>query len=396
MAQRWRIYFQAVKSGFEPDPTLNCDWCFTATMAGEMQEIQITEAKPLLLPKETMGEHDVETPYGMLHVTVRGTPRANKPVIMTYHDIGLNHKMCFNTLFNYEDMQEIMKHFAVYHIDAPGAQQEAPQFPSGYQFPSMDQLAEMILPVIEHFSLKSVIGIGVGAGAYILTRFALNHPAFVEGLVLINIDTCAKGWIDWATSKLSELTNTLTDILMTHHFSQDELLNNHDLVQMYREHMAHDLNHHNLSLFVHSYDSRRDLDIMRPTGALTAHHKTLTCQVMLVVGDSSPVLDAVIECNSRLDPTSTTLLKMADCGGLPQVVQPGKLTEAFKYFLQGMGYMPSASMTRLARSRTASSSSVSSADGAVRSRGRTRTQSEGSEGSPVAPPGNPQTMEVSC
>uniref|UniRef100_UPI00358EA30E protein NDRG3-like isoform X3 n=1 Tax=Myxine glutinosa TaxID=7769 RepID=UPI00358EA30E len=393
-------------------------------MAGEMQEIQITEAKPLLLPKETMGdqgspgqpfqdigcqEHDVETPYGMLHVTVRGTPRANKPVIMTYHDIGLNHQMCFNTLFNYEDMQEIMKHFAVYHIDAPGAQQDAPQFPSGYQFPSMDQLAEMILPVIEHFSLKSVIGIGVGAGAYILTRFALNHPAFVEGLVLINIDTCAKGWIDWATSKLSELTNTVTDILMTHHFSQDELLNNHDLVQMYREHMAHDLNHHNLSLFVHSYDSRRDLDIMRPTGALTAHHKTLTCQVMLVVGDSSPVLDAVIECNSRLDPTSTTLLKMADCGGLPQVVQPGKLTEAFKYFLQGMGYIPSvvdrrmstgavpsASMTRLARSRTASSSSVSSADGAVRSRGRTRTQSEGSEGSPVAPPGNPQTMEVSC
>uniref|UniRef100_A0A8C3UM83 Uncharacterized protein n=1 Tax=Catharus ustulatus TaxID=91951 RepID=A0A8C3UM83_CATUS len=29
---------------------------------------------------------------------------------------------------------------------------------------------------------------------------------------------------------------------------------------------------------------------------------------------------------------------MADCGGLPQVVQPGKLTEAFKYFVQGMGY----------------------------------------------------------
>ena len=46
------------------------------------------------------------------------------------------------------------------------------------------------------------------------------------------------------------------------------------------------------------------------------------------------------------------MLKMSDCGGMPQVDQPGKLTEAFKYFIQGMGYIPSASMTRLVRSRT--------------------------------------------
>uniref|UniRef100_A0A3Q3MAI1 Protein NDRG4 n=1 Tax=Labrus bergylta TaxID=56723 RepID=A0A3Q3MAI1_9LABR len=51
---------------------------------------------------------------------------------------------------------------------------------------------------------------------------------------------------------------------------------------------------------------------------------------------------------------------MADCGGLPQVVQPGKLAEAFKYFVQGMGYMPTAGMTRLVRSRTHSASSVGS------------------------------------
>ncbi|MEQ2172249.1 Protein ndrg1 [Goodea atripinnis] len=74
---------------------------------------------------------------------------------------------------------------------------------------------------------------------------------------------------------------------------------------------------------------------------------------------------------------------MADCGGMPQVDQPGKLTEAFKYFIQGMGYMPSASMTRLARSRTASSSSVTS-DG-NRSRSHThdgnRSRSHTNEGS---------------
>lgn len=30
----------------------------------------------------------------------------------------------------------------------------------------------------------------------------LNNPALVEGLVLIDVDPCAEGWIDWAASKV--------------------------------------------------------------------------------------------------------------------------------------------------------------------------------------------------
>ncbi|KAK1804617.1 hypothetical protein P4O66_020614, partial [Electrophorus voltai] len=201
-------------------------------------------------------EHDIETPYGMLHVVVRGAPKSNKPAILTYHDVGLNHKLCFNPLFNNQDMQEITKHFVVCHVNAPGQQIGAAQMPQGYQYPSMDQLAGMLTSVVRHF----------------------GH-------------TC--------------------------------LINDY------------------------------------------------------------------VECNSKLDPTKTTFLKMADSGGLPQITQPGKFTEAFKYFLQGMGYMPSASMTRLARSRTASLASGGSGDGA---RSQVCTDSESSEG--VGQLG--QTMEVSC
>ncbi|XP_026114605.1 protein NDRG3-like isoform X2 [Carassius auratus] len=341
-------------------------------------------------------EHDIETPRGVLHVTLRGTPKGNRPVILTYHDIGLNHKSCFNTLFNFEDMQEITQHFAVVHVDAPGQQESAPPFPTGYQYPTMDDLAEMLPSVLTQLKINSVIGIGVGAGAYILTRLALNEPALVEGLVLINVDPCAKGWIDWAASKLSGWTSSLVDIIMAHHFSTDELTENQEIIQTYRLHIAQDISQDNLTLFCQSYNSRRDLEIERPVLGINEDTVTLKCPALLIVGDTSPAVEAVVECNSRLNPTKTTLLKMADCGGLPQVVQPGKLAEAFKYFVQGMGYMPTASMTRLARSRTHSASSMGSADGS-RSRAHTSSQMEGATGGPVNDnQTRPQTMEVSC
>ncbi|XP_043946101.1 protein NDRG3 [Protopterus annectens] len=385
----------------------------------ELHDVQLTEIKPLLTEKSAAQnfqdidcqEHDIETPHGVLHVTMRGSPKGNRPVILTYHDIGLNHKSCFNALFNFEDMQEITHHFAVCHVDAPGQQEGAPPFPSGYQYPSMDELAEMLPAVLTHLNLRSVIGIGVGAGAYILAKFALDQPELVEGLMLINVDPCAKGWIDWAATKLSGWTSNLVDIVMTHHFSHDELQADQEIIQTYRLHIAQDINPDNLSLFVNSYNSRRDLDIERPVPGMSEDTvDTLKCPVLLVVGDSSPAVEAVVECNARLNPTRTTLLKMADCGGLPQVVQPGKLTEAFKYFVQGMGYIPyvqlghlnsesvpTASMTRLARSRTHSASSVGSGDGA-KSRSHTNTHIDGMATTPEADDSSPtpRTMEVSC
>uniref|UniRef100_A0A674NEL7 Uncharacterized protein n=1 Tax=Takifugu rubripes TaxID=31033 RepID=A0A674NEL7_TAKRU len=326
-------------------------------MMEELHDVQLTEIKPLLtgqvgqqlwtrywfLPRPQ--EHDVETAHGVLHVTMRGVAKGNRPTILTYHDVGLNHKSCFNSLFNYEDMQEVTQHFSVLHVDAPGQQENAPGFPAGYQYPTVDELAQMLPAVLSQ--VKSVIGIGVGAGAYILTKLALNEPSLVEGLVLINIDPCAKGWMEWAASKLSGWTSNLIDTIMDHHFSTEELTENKEIVQTYRLHISQDIPQDNLGLFYSSYER---------------------CPTLLVVGDTSPAVDAVVECNSRLNPTKTTLLKMADCGGLPQVVQPGKLAEAFKYFVQGMGYMPTAGMTRLVRSRTHSASSVGSSDGS-RSRG---------------------------
>uniref|UniRef100_A0A3B5MTN5 NDRG family member 4 n=1 Tax=Xiphophorus couchianus TaxID=32473 RepID=A0A3B5MTN5_9TELE len=331
------------------------------------------------MPECWDGEHDVETPYGMLHVVIRGAPKGNRPAILTYHDVGLNHKMCFNPFFNNEDMQEITKHFVICHVDAPGQHVGASQFPQGYQYPTMDQLAGMLPTVVQHFG-SVIVGIGVGAGAYILAKFALLFPDMVEGLVLLNIDPNGKGWIDWAASKVplfNHISNSSLPKVSHLCFvcAQDEMVNNTELVQSYRQQITNSINHQNLQLFWNLYNSRRDLEMNR--GGTTINAKTLKCPVMLVVGDNAPAEEGVVECNSKLDPTNTTFLK------------PGKLTEAFKYFLQGMGYMPSASMTRLARSRTASLTSAGSMEG---SRSRACTNSDSGEGVGAVS----QTMEVSC
>uniref|UniRef100_A0A668U8E6 N-myc downstream regulated 1b n=1 Tax=Oreochromis aureus TaxID=47969 RepID=A0A668U8E6_OREAU len=317
-------------------------------------------------------EH-VETQYGNVHCIMTRTLKANHPAILTFHDVGLNHKSCFETLFNHQDMHEIIRHFPVCHVEAPGQHEAAKTLPAGHTYPTMDQLSEALPSVLKHFGLRSVIGLGVGAGAYILARFALNHPDLVDGLVLININPSAEGLMDTFATKITGWTQTLPDTIIAHLTSvsnlQDEILTNHDLIATYRHHITTTMNQANVSQFFCSYNHRNALEVERPIPGGNINVRTLKCSTLLIVGDHSPAVDAVVDCNSKLNPTKTTLLKMADCGGLPQVDQPAKVIEAFKYFIQGMGYLSSASMTRL-RSRTTSSSSLMSLDG-PRSRAHT-------------------------
>lgn len=89
---------------------------------------------------------------------MKGVPKTDRPIILTMHDIGLNRKSppppharlwvycerrhnsrsssspdktCWDTLFSHEDMSEIMQHFAICHVDAPGQHEGANTFSTG-------------------------------------------------------------------------------------------------------------------------------------------------------------------------------------------------------------------------------------------------------------------------
>uniref|UniRef100_A0A8C2PR01 NDRG family member 2 n=2 Tax=Cyprinus carpio TaxID=7962 RepID=A0A8C2PR01_CYPCA len=270
-------------------------------------------------------EHCVETSHGVLHVTVHGAGNVRRPAILTFHDVGMDSKSCFSTLFKFEEMQEIVKNFTVVHVDAPGQEDGAAIYPAGYQYATMDQISDMLPAVLQYFNFRTIIGVGVGAGAYILSKFTLTNPEAVEGLVLINVDTNARGWMDWAAQKLSNLTSSLSDQILSHLFSQEEMSANTELIQTHKERIAKAPNLINIELFWKSYQGRRDLNIER--------NNTFKCPVMLVVGDQAPYE----ECICTVTPC-VVFIQMADAGGMPQLTQPSKLTEAFKYFIQGMGY----------------------------------------------------------
>jgi hypothetical protein len=59
---------------------------------------------------------------------------------------------------------------------------------------------------------------------------------------------------------------------------------------------------------------------------------------MNITGFSSPHKDDVIDTNDRLDPSLTSYVEFADCGGAILDEQPAKLAESILLFLQGLGY----------------------------------------------------------
>ncbi|XP_044576698.1 misexpression suppressor of KSR 2 isoform X2 [Cotesia typhae] len=327
----------------------------------ELKNIQLQFPALRYLSKDdgSVREERVETDKGILVVAVQGN-RA-KPAILTYHDLGLNYISSFQAFFNYIDMRVLLENFCVYHVNAPGQEEGAPTLPFDYVYPTMDELAQQLLFVLGHFGLKSVIGFGVGAGANILARFALAHPSKVNALCLINCISTQAGWIEWGYQKLNVrhlrsqgMTQGVLDYLMWHHFGRGTEERNHDLAQVYTNYFERKVNPTNLALFIDSYVRRTDLNINReldPTRKKDV--PTLKVPIINITGALSPHVDDTVTLNGRLDPTNSTWMKISDCGMVLEE-QPGKVSEAFRLFLQGEGYVAPLSPLKMADYRLAS------------------------------------------
>ncbi|XP_050698095.1 protein NDRG3-like isoform X3 [Eriocheir sinensis] len=333
-------------------PTTPCDsdQLPLLTMPGEvLEDSELRHVQLSVAPSRNLSEDGstgnkvtVDTPHGPITASVAGDP--SRPVILTYHDLGLNHVTNFQAFFLYPEMRNVVNNFCIVHVNAPGQEEGAPTLPEGYVYPTLEELADTITCVKNHLHLRSFIGFGVGLGANVLSRYATKFPNYVDALVLVNCSSTQAGWIEWGYQKLNirhlrsgTMTTGTVDYLMWHHFGKLEECNQ-DLVTVYRQHFERAINPTNLGLLVDAYIRRSDLGIVRELDPNKKKDvRMIRCQVLNITANLSPHIEDTVTFNGRLDPTLATWMKIQDCG-LVIDEAPGKVVEAFRLFLQGQGY----------------------------------------------------------
>ncbi|KAG5244192.1 pollen-specific protein [Salix suchowensis] len=157
-------------------------------------------------PSRSGKEYVVETCSGYVSVSVYGDQ--DKPALVTYPDLALNHISCFQGLFFCPEACSLLLHnFCIYHISPPGHELGAATISPDDPLLSADDLADQIADVLNYFGLDAVMCMGVTAGAYILTLFAMKYRQRVLGLILISPLCNAPSWTEWLYNKV--LSNLL-------------------------------------------------------------------------------------------------------------------------------------------------------------------------------------------
>lgn len=324
-----------------------------------MESCELQDLKPSInFQDESIYEERIDAGFGHIVVAQQGAklrPNSSQCCIVTFHDLGLNYQSNFQAFFNHHYMRPVLQRIPVIHINAPGQEDYAYELPNGYVYPTMNQLAESVRTVCNYYGVKQAICIGVGLGANVMSRVALNNPDIIDGLFLINPVPTTAGWMEWAYQKrniyyLNNISNgqsngkfnyviyqennfpqCVLDYLIWHHFGSSPEGRAADLVNMYKSYFSSSkIRPKNLALLIDSYLKRDDIGVSR------LHGEQLNCSTLVLCGNDSPYLEDSVNMNQRLRSDRSTWMKLFDCG-LPIDEQPHKVAEAFILFVQGLG-----------------------------------------------------------
>ncbi|KAL5712649.1 Protein ndl2 [Ranunculus cassubicifolius] len=279
----------------------------------------------------------VETSKGPVSVFVCGDQE--KPGLITYSDVALNYFACFQGLFLCPDAASLLLHnFCVYHIDAPGHELGASGIPSNVSLLSVDDLADQVSEVLDFFGLKEVLCLGVTAGAYILTLFAIKYTERVRGLILVSPLCKAPSWTEWFYNKVMlnllyfyGMCGMIKERLLQRYFSKEIRSMpgaESDIVEACRR-LLDERQSLNVMRFLHAINERRDL---------TDRLKKLKCKMLIFAGESSPFYSEAIHMSSKMDKKNTALVEVQSCGSLVTVEHPYAMLVPIELFLMGFGY----------------------------------------------------------
>uniref|UniRef100_A0ACD5ZMP2 Uncharacterized protein n=1 Tax=Avena sativa TaxID=4498 RepID=A0ACD5ZMP2_AVESA len=287
-------------------------------------------------------EHHIQTNHGAVSVAVYGDH--DKPALITYPDVALNHMSCFQGLLFCPEAASLLLHnFCIYHISPPGHELGAAPISPNTPIPSVDYLADQVADVLDFFGLGSVMCLGATAGAYILTLFAAKYRERVLGLILVSPQCKAPTWTEWLYSKVESnllyyygMCGLVKESLLQRYFSKEvrgcSELPESDIVQACRSFLNQRQNM-NVWQFVQTMNGRYDL---------TEELKQLQCRTLIFVGENSEFHAEAVHMTSKLDKRYCALVEVQGCGSLVTEEQPHAMLIPMEYFFMGYGlYRPS-------------------------------------------------------
>ncbi|KAK8535295.1 hypothetical protein V6N13_081434 [Hibiscus sabdariffa] len=275
-------------------------------------------------------EYLVKTCFGAVSVVVFGDQ--DKPALVTYPDLALNHISCFQGLFFCPEASSILLHnFCIYHISPPGHELGAAPIGSDDLIPSADDLADQIVEVLNFFRLGAVMCMGVTAGAYILTLFAMKYRQRVLGLILVSPLCRPPSWTEWLLNK---------ELLLKRYFSKEVrgsvVAPESDIVQACRR-LLDERQSINVCRFLEAMNGRPDL---------SEGLRKLHCRSLIFVGENSPFHSEALHMTSKLDRRYSALVEVQACGSMVTEEQPHAMLIPIEYFLMGYGlYRPTLSIS---------------------------------------------------
>ncbi|KAM1021636.1 hypothetical protein ACFX2J_042518 [Malus domestica] len=289
-------------------------------------------------------EHLVRTCLGYVSVAVLGDP--DKPALVTYPDLALNHMSCFQGLFLCPEACSLLLHnFCIYHISPPGHELGASAISLDDPLYSVDDLVDQIAEVLDFFGLGAVMCMGVTAGAFILTQFAMKYRPRVMGLILVSPISKAATWTEWLYNKVMlnllyfyGMCGVVKEILLNRYFSKEVRggvqVPESDIVQACRRSLDER----------HSSNVWRFLEAMNGRPDISEGLRKLQCRTLIFVGDSSPFHSEALYMTSKLDRRYSALVEVQACGSMVTEEQPHAMLIPLEYFLMGYGlYRPSQS-----------------------------------------------------
>ncbi|MFS7888628.1 putative alpha/Beta hydrolase [Helianthus anomalus] len=287
-------------------------------------------------------EHIIRTGHGCVSVVLYGDEE--KPPLITYPDVALNHMSCFQGLFFSPEAASLLLHnFCIYHITPPGHELGAASICPDVPVPSVDDLCDQILEVLNHFRLGAVMCMGAMAGAYLLTLFAIRYRDRVTGLILISPLCKAPSWTEWLYNKLMSnllyyygMCSLSKECLLQRYFSKEVRgtpeIPESDIVQACRK-LLDERQSINVLRFLQAIHRRPDI---------TQELEKLKCRTLIFVGDNSLFHSEALHMSEKLDRRFSALVEVQGCGSMVTEEQPHAMLVSLEYFLIGFGlYRPS-------------------------------------------------------